>query len=118
VVLRFRGLPFARWHENKVFFGTDSTWAELRSKNEPALKQLIANLRNFRNPLASNLRHALYRAQAERWMQTLVHQDVTALISPSIPNTSTNRYSLKLPASAASWISCASHAIAALPSSN
>ncbi len=79
VVLRFRGLPFARWHENKVFFGSDSTWAELRAKNEPALKQLIANLRNFRNPLASNLRHALYRAQAERWMQTLVHQDVTRI---------------------------------------
>jgi len=79
VVLRFRGLTFARWHENKVFFGSDSTWAELRAKNEPALKHLIANLRNFRSPLASNLRHALYRAQAERWMQTLVHQDVTRI---------------------------------------
>ena len=79
VVLRFCGLTFARWHENKVFFGSDSTWAELRAKNEPALKQLIANLRNFRSPLASNLRHALYRAQAERWMQTLVHQDVTRI---------------------------------------
>ena len=79
VVLRFRGLAFARWHENKIYFGSDSTWEELRSKNEPALKQLIANLRNFRNPLASNVRHALYRAQAERWMQTLVHQDVTRI---------------------------------------
>ena len=79
VVLRFRGLAFARWHENKIYFGSDSTWEELRSKNEPALKQLIANLRNLRNPLASNVRHALYRAQAERWMQTLVHQDVTRI---------------------------------------
>jgi hypothetical protein len=79
VVLRFRGLAFARWHEHKTFFGSDSTWAELRNKNEPALKQLIANLQNFRNPLASNVRHALYRAQAERWMQTLVQQDVTRI---------------------------------------
>ncbi|HTA58156.1 MAG TPA: hypothetical protein VK805_08380 [Candidatus Baltobacteraceae bacterium] len=79
VVLRFRGLAFARWQENRVFFGCDSTWAELRNKNEPALKQLIANLQNFRNPLASNVRHALYRAQAERWMQTLVHQDVSRI---------------------------------------
>lgn len=79
VVLRFRGLVFARWQENRVFFGSDSTWAELRNKNEPALKQLIANLQNFRNPLASNIRHALYRAQAERWMQTLAHQDVTRI---------------------------------------
>jgi hypothetical protein len=79
VVLRFRGLAFARWHENKIVFGSDSTWAELRNKNEPALKQLIANLQSFRNPLASNVRHGLYRAQAERWMQTLVHQDVTRI---------------------------------------
>jgi hypothetical protein len=33
-------------------------------------------LQNFRSPLASNMRHALYRAQAERWMQTLVCHDV------------------------------------------
>jgi hypothetical protein len=79
VILRFRGLAFARWHDNKVFFGSNSTWEELRPKNEPALKQLIANLQNFRNPLAGNLRHALYRAQAERWLQTLVHQDVTRI---------------------------------------
>ena len=79
VVLRFRGLAFARWQENRIYFGSDSTWAELRNKNEPALKQLIANLQNFRNPLASNVRHALYRAQAERWMQTLVHQDVSRI---------------------------------------
>jgi len=77
--LRFRGLAFARWHENKIFFGSDSTWEELRKKNEPALRQLIANLQNFRNPLASNVRHTLYRAQAERWMQTLVHPDVTRI---------------------------------------
>jgi hypothetical protein len=79
VVLRFRGLAFARWHENKIFFGSDSTWEELRNKNGPALKQVIANMQNFRNPLASNVRHVLYRAQAERWMQTLVHQDVTRI---------------------------------------
>jgi hypothetical protein len=79
VVLRFRGLAFARWHENRIFFGSDSTWEELHAKNEPALKQLIANLRNFRNPLANNVRHTLYRAQAERWMQTLVHQNITRI---------------------------------------
>src|ERR1700686_1383538 len=79
VVLRFRGLAFARWQDNKIYFGSDSTWEELRPKNEPALKQLIANLQNFRNPLAGNVRHALYRAQAERWMQTLVCQDVTRI---------------------------------------
>jgi hypothetical protein len=79
VVLRFRGLAFARWHDNKIYFGSDSIWEELRNQNEPALEQLIANLQNFRNPLASTVRHALYRAQPERWMQTLVFQDVTRI---------------------------------------
>jgi len=76
VILRFLGLAFVRWHENEIYFGTDSLWQELRPENERALKQLVANLQNFRNPLAMNLRHPLYRAQAERWMQTLVCQDV------------------------------------------
>jgi hypothetical protein len=79
VALRFRGLAFARWHENKVFFESDSTWEELRSKNEPALKQLIANLQNFRNPLTHHVRHPLYRAQAEHRVQTLVHQAVNRI---------------------------------------
>jgi len=79
VVLRFRGLAFARWLDNKIYFGSDSIWEELRNKNEPALKQLISNLQNFRNPLAGNVRHALCRGQAGRWMQTLVFQDVTRI---------------------------------------
>jgi hypothetical protein len=79
VVLRFRGLAFARWQENKVYFGSNSVWQELRPENERALKQLIANLQNFRNPLASNVRHAMYRAQPERWMQTLVFDDVSRI---------------------------------------
>lgn len=79
VVLRFRGLAFARWQENKIYFGSGSIWQELRPDNERALKQLIANLQNFRNPLASNVRHAMYRAQPERWMQTLVFDDVSRI---------------------------------------
>jgi len=79
VVLRFRGLPFVRWQEDKVFFGTDCSWQELRHGNERSLKQLVMNLQSFRNPLASDARHPLYRAQAERWMQSLVCADVTRI---------------------------------------
>lgn len=79
VVLRFRGLAFAHWQENKIYFGSDSVWQELRLENEPALKQLIANLQNFRNPLASNVRNPMYRVQPERWMQTLVCEDVSRI---------------------------------------
>ena len=79
VVLRFRGLPFARWQDGRVYFGSDTEWEELRGENENRVKQWVLKLRNFRNPLTSNLRHPLYRAQAERWMQSLVMQDVSQL---------------------------------------
>jgi hypothetical protein len=76
VVLRFRGLPFARWSEGRVTFGMDAHWHELNAHNGVELKQFVRNLQNFRHPLASDTRHPLYRAQAERWMQTMVMRDV------------------------------------------
>ncbi len=79
VVLRFRGLAFARWSEGCVTFGMDGHWDELNARNEIALKQLVLNLQNFRHPLASDTRHPLYRAQAERWMQMLVMRDVSQI---------------------------------------
>jgi len=75
VLLRFRGLPFARWREGVVTYGTGKTWRELRGRNEHELKQLLQNLRNLRNP-AADPRHLFYRAQPERWMQAMVMQDV------------------------------------------
>jgi hypothetical protein len=79
VVLRFRGLPFARWTDGQVTFGMEGHWEELNAHNEVALKQLVLNLENFRHPLASDTRHPLYRAQAERWMQTLVLSDASQI---------------------------------------
>ncbi len=79
VVLRFRGLPFARWVDGQITFGMDGHWEELKADNEVALKQLVLNLENFRNPLASDTRHPLYRAQAERWMQTMVLSDASQI---------------------------------------
>ncbi len=77
VVLRFRGLSFARWNDDQVFFDAGGTWEELRKHSELELKQLVLNLQNFRNPLAAQTRHPLYRAQSERWLQSVVQQDVT-----------------------------------------
>lgn len=79
VVLRFRGLPFARWSEGRVTFGLDAHWHELNARNQVALKQLVLSLQNFRHSLASDTRHPLYRAQAERWMQTMVMRDVSQI---------------------------------------
>ena len=78
-VLRFRGLPFARWKDGQIFFWRRSAWRELGLRTEQELQRLILDLRTFRNPLASDLRHSLYRVQAERWMQAMVMKDVTQL---------------------------------------
>jgi hypothetical protein len=77
VVLRFRGLTFARWQEGRVYFGIGAAMEELLPSNEDKLKRLVRQLQDFRNPLASDTRHPLYRAQPERWMQSLITEDLS-----------------------------------------
>jgi len=85
VVLRFRGLSFARWSDGQVFFDAGGAWEELRKHNEVELKQLLLNLQTFRNPLASQTRHPLYRAHSERWLQSVVQQDITRVDVSLLP---------------------------------
>jgi hypothetical protein len=78
VMLRFRGLGFACWHNGAVFFG-----ANLRKKATAStmheLKQIVHDLETYRHPLATDTRHHLYRAQPERWLETIVRSDVTRI---------------------------------------
>jgi hypothetical protein len=77
VWLRFRGLPFARWDGTRVFFGLSDAREELTSTTRPAMKRILHNLEAHRHPLASDTRHSLYRAQPERWLESIVREDVT-----------------------------------------
>lgn len=77
VLLRFRGLAFARWDDGRVFFGCPDSRNELDGSTWSALKDLLQQLENSRHPLAAETRHALYRAQPERWLEALVREDVT-----------------------------------------
>lgn len=77
VALRFRGVEFACWIDGRVLFGIGDRRSELTASNEGALRLLIHELATYRHPLASDLRHPLYRAQPERWLETLVQEDVT-----------------------------------------
>jgi len=79
VWLRFRGLPFARWDDGRVFFGINDAREELASGSLPALKQLLHDLEAYRHPLAGDTRHSLYRAQPERWLESLAREDVTRI---------------------------------------
>ena len=77
VVLRFRGFLFARWEDGCVFFGNPDPREELTLSSMPTLKKLLRQLELCRHPLATDTRNPLYRAQAERWLEALVREDVT-----------------------------------------
>jgi hypothetical protein len=79
VWLRFRGLPFARWNNGRIFFGISDAREELTSGSLAALKHLLHDLEVYRQPLAGDTRHSLYRAQPERWLESLVREDVTRI---------------------------------------
>ena len=77
VWLRFHGLAIARWDEGRVFFGAGERREELTAASRPALKKLLHDLETYRHPLATDTRHALYRAQPERWLEAIVREDLT-----------------------------------------
>jgi hypothetical protein len=80
VILRFRGLAFARWENHLVFFGRNGDLRKkLTAATQNELKQLLDEFETYRHPLASNTRHPLYRAQPERWLETIVRNDVTRI---------------------------------------
>ncbi len=79
VAVRFHGQLFARWEDGKVFFGVPDVVQELTPSSETRLKHLLHELELYRNPLASDPMQPLYRAQPERWLESLVRQDVTRI---------------------------------------
>ena len=77
VWLRFRGLAFARWDDGKISFGAGDPREKLTAASRSALKRLLNDLEIHRHPRATDTRHALYRAQPERWLESIVREDVT-----------------------------------------
>jgi hypothetical protein len=75
VALRFRGLEFARWSAGRVLFGLTETRRELISGQWPALIRLVRRLEKGRDAQRGNSRDPLFRAQAERWLETLLLAD-------------------------------------------
>jgi hypothetical protein len=75
VTLRFRGLEIARWRLGAMWFGLGDGREVLTPEKWPALEALVRKLEKHRHPLASDTKHRLYRAQPERWLETLVAAD-------------------------------------------
>ncbi|MGA7855013.1 MAG: hypothetical protein WCA15_16930, partial [Candidatus Acidiferrales bacterium] len=65
--LSFRGLVFARWTKQGVFFGLGNAPERLTSATKPRLERLLHQLDLHRNSLAEDVNHYLYRAAPERW---------------------------------------------------
>ena len=79
VAFRFRGLEFARWGDGRIFFGLEDERDELTRANGAKLEGLVRQLDLHRSSLAEDANHPLYRAAAERWLETLVLGDSSRL---------------------------------------
>src|SRR6266853_6542641 len=75
VTLRFRGLEFARWRQGMLCFGLGDNQEILTPERWSALEKLVRQLETYRHPLATDTKHRLYRAQPERWLETMVAAD-------------------------------------------
>ena len=77
IILRFRGLSFAQWEDGRIYFGVPDAREELTASNQRSLRELLRELEIHRHPLAPDVLHSLFRAQPERWLETLVREDVS-----------------------------------------
>jgi hypothetical protein len=75
----FRGIEFARRTREGALFGLGRNIQRLNAENEPKLRRLLHDLSIYRNSLAAETNHKLYRSGAERWLESLVQEDPTKL---------------------------------------
>jgi hypothetical protein len=81
VILRYRGLAFARWDDGAIYFGRNDLREELTPTSQVKFERMMQDLGIHRHPLASDTRHPLHRAQPERWLESVVRNDVTRVDS-------------------------------------
>lgn len=82
VALRFRGAQFAWWHEGAIYFEAEARGPKvLTHGSRSELERIVSELRTFRDPNSGLKTHPLYRAQAERWLETIVAADVREIDS-------------------------------------
>jgi hypothetical protein len=75
VEVRYRGLAFARWQADGVLFGLGDNLKLLTPARQQAFDKLLNDFDTHRSPLASSTTHRLFRAQPERWLESLIAAD-------------------------------------------
>ena len=79
VWLRFHGLAFARWEDGEIFFGLKEPRKKLRPDTQTTFREMVTQLQVYRCPQASDTTHPLFRAQPERWLESIISEDVTRI---------------------------------------
>jgi len=77
VALRYRGVLFALWRSDGMFFGIGDPRRALTPDRQGEFESLLRELEVHRSPVATDTKHPLYRAQPERWLKSLVAADPT-----------------------------------------
>lgn len=72
---RFRGLEFARWKEGRILCGLPDH-AEFRADS---VEELVRQLDAARQPHAFDTKNPLYRAQPERWLESLALREIARI---------------------------------------
>ena len=77
VALRYRGLLFAEWRAGSIFYGIGDARRPLTPDRRADFEKLLRELEASRSPVASDTKHPLFRAQPERWLESLIAEDPT-----------------------------------------
>lgn len=80
--LRFRGFEFARVYgtqRDSIHYGTGGDWTELTEKAWDDFLQFFFELLSIRRWNSTQRGHPYYRLQAERWLESLLLDDIQAL---------------------------------------
>jgi hypothetical protein len=73
--VRYRGLTFARWQPDAVFFGAGDPQRLLSAGTQSEFDRLLKNLKAYRSPSSDHHSHPLYRATPERWLESIIAAD-------------------------------------------
>jgi hypothetical protein len=86
--LRLFGLEFAQVagpERDRVLFGIGQQRTELTDQNLDMLRALVEEILFFRRPDSPDTRHPYYRLQAERWLESLMLEDIPRLFPEMMP---------------------------------
>lgn len=86
--LRIRGLEFARVlgpKRDRICFGAHQELTELSEDNFELLRGLVEEILRYRRADSPDTRHPYYRLQAERWLESLILEDVPRLFPEMAP---------------------------------